>query len=109
MTTSPHFLRRRDERYRVNCRAHLECRGISQTVEVVDFSAQGLRVDGAAGLAPGDKVSITLTPERSIEGAVVWSVWHKAGVKPSVPLAEGDPAFIYLVNEAAQLRAQDPE
>jgi hypothetical protein len=109
MTTSPHFLRRRDDRYRVNCRAHLECRSISQTVEIVDFSMQGLRVDGATGLAPGDKVSIALSPVLKIEGVVVWSVWHKAGVKLPAALRDGEPAFIYLANQAAKLREQDSE
>ncbi len=93
---SRNFLRRRDSRQRVSVEAIIECRDVAQKVKVVDFSASGLRLDGIKGLAPGDPVQISLTPELKIDGQIAWSVWHKAGVKLLAPLAEDHPAFCFL-------------
>jgi hypothetical protein len=95
MTTSlRHFLRRK---------ALIECRGLSQKTQVVDFSTAGLRIDGVSGLATGDHVWIAFAPDLSVEGKIAWSVWHKAGVRLSRPLAESDPVYIYLADQAAAL------
>lgn len=80
--------------------AIVECRGVAQTVRVVDFSASGLRLDDINNLATGDPVQISLTPELVLEAEVIWSVWHKAGVKLLEPLAEDDPAYLFLVAQA---------
>lgn len=98
-----HFLRRSDARHRLNCSALIVCRGVSQKVEVVDFSSAGLRVDGAMGLAPGDRVLIAFAPDLSVVGTIAWAVWHKAGVKLSTALGEKDPVYAFLTEQAARL------
>lgn len=80
--------------------AVVECRGAIQRVRVVDFSASGVRLDGIKGLATGDPVQISLTPELIIEGQVAWSVWHKAGVKLLEPLTDDHPAYVFLLEQA---------
>ena len=100
-TSSRHFLRRKDARRRLKCNALVECRGLSQKIQIVDFSTTGLRMDGVSGLATGDRVRIAFAPDVSAEGKIAWSVWHKAGVKFSRPLAESDPVYIYLADQAA--------
>lgn len=80
--------------------AVLECRGAIQKVRVVDFSATGVRLDGIRGLATGDPVQISLTPELIVEGQIAWSVWHKAGVKFLEPLTDYDPAHVFLLDQA---------
>lgn len=97
------FLRRRDDRQRVNFTAILECRGVSQNVRVVDFSASGLRVDGIQGLAAGDPIQIYFTPDMMLEGEIIWSVWHKAGIKFLADLDETQPAFLFLTEQASAL------
>ncbi|MBS0252946.1 MAG: PilZ domain-containing protein [Proteobacteria bacterium] len=97
---SRNYLRRRDERQRVMVSASLECRGATQKVRVVDFSATGVRLDGIKGLATGDPVQILLTPELIVEGQIAWSVWHKAGVKFLKPLTADDPAHLFLLDQA---------
>jgi hypothetical protein len=97
------FLRRKDARHRLKCPAVIECRGVIHRIEVVDFSFSGLRIDGVVGLVSGDHVLITLTPQLAVEGTIVWSVWHKAGVKLSRPMAENDPLYMFLVDQAAQV------
>lgn len=97
------FLRRRDDRHRVSITAILECRGIAQNVRVVDFSASGLRVDGIRGLATGDPIQISLTPDISLAGEVAWAVWHKAGIKLLPELDETQPAYLFLTEQASAI------
>ena len=67
------------------------------------ISTAGLRLDGVTGLATGDYVRILLTPDLSVEGTIACSVWHKAGVKLSRPLAENDEIYMYLADQAAAI------
>lgn len=97
------FLRRKDDRKRVDCAAVIQCRGISRTVEVVDFSNVGLRIDKITSLAAGDRVTIAFTADLCLEGTIVWLVWHKAGICFSAPLSEADPVFRYLTERAAEI------
>jgi len=100
MTSSGHFLRRKDARRRVSCGAFVECRGISQRIHVVDFSTSGLRLDGVIGLTIGDHVLVTFAPNLKVEGRIAWSVWHKAGVELSLALSVADPVYIFLSEQA---------
>jgi hypothetical protein len=100
---SRHFLRRKDPRRHLNCNATAECRGVSRKIKVVDFSSAGLRVDEVTGLTTGDHVLIVFAPDLSVEGTIVWSVWHKAGLKLSFPLAEDDPVYIHLSKHATSI------
>lgn len=100
MVPARNYLRRRDARRRVMFAAIMECRGATQRVRVVDFSISGIRTDGTKGLAPGDPVRISLTPELNLEGAIVWVVWHKAGIKFLEPLTDDNPAYLFLVEQA---------
>lgn len=97
---SRNFLRRRDTRRRVMFSAIVECRGATQTVRIVDFSASSVRLDGISGLATADPIQIFLTPELVLEGRIAWSVWHKAGVELLEPLANGHPAYVFLTEQA---------
>jgi hypothetical protein len=97
------FLRRRDTRRRVMLAAIVECRGATQKVRIVDFSATGLRIDGINGLAMGDPIQILLAPEMVLEGQVSWSVWHKAGIKLLEPLTEDHPAYRFLTEQAKEI------
>ncbi|MBY0558651.1 MAG: PilZ domain-containing protein [Hyphomicrobium sp.] len=103
MALSRNFLRRRDPRQRVSFTAILECRGVSQSVRVVDFSASGLRVDGIQGLATGDPIQISFSPDMVLAGEIAWSVWHKAGIKLLPALGETDPAYVFLCDQAAAI------
>jgi hypothetical protein len=100
MVLSRNFLRRRDVRRRVSFSVVLECRDATQKVSVADFSASGLRIDGINNLAAGDPVRVYFTPTLAVAGEIVWSVWHKAGVKLTTPLTEDDPAYEFLVDKA---------
>lgn len=42
-----------------------------------------------------------ISSDLSVEGKIAWSVWHKAGVELSHPLAENDPVYIFLADQAA--------
>jgi hypothetical protein len=97
------FLRRKDARRRLKCAAAVECRGVTRRMEIVDFSPAGLRLDNVTGLAAGDHVVIAFSPTLATEGTVVWSVWHKAGVKLSSPLEETDSLYVYLSDQADTL------
>lgn len=103
MALSRNFLRRRDPRQRVSFTAILECRGVTQNVRVVDFSESGLRVDGIQGLATGDPVQISFSPDMVLTGEIAWSVWHKAGIKLLAALDEADPAYVFLSDQAAAI------
>ncbi|MFT3731660.1 MAG: PilZ domain-containing protein [Hyphomicrobium sp.] len=100
---SQNYLRRRDPRRRVMLGAIVNCRGVTQKVRVVDFSVSGVRLDGIKGLAAGDPIQISLSPELTIDGQVVWSVWHKAGVKFVPALSEEHPAFVFLAEQASAI------
>ena len=94
-------LRRQDERFRVQCDVQIRCRDIYQKAVVVEFSLGGLRVDRTFGLAPGDAVQLDFGPEVEVEGIVVWSVWHKVGLKLVRPLIKTDRLYTYLVEQEA--------
>jgi hypothetical protein len=98
---SGHFLRRKDNRRRVRFCAIVECHGVSRMIEVIDFSNAGLRVDKLTGLAVGDRLTISLTPDIAVEGTIVWLVWHKAGIQFMPPLTDADPAYRFLMDQAA--------
>jgi hypothetical protein len=100
---SGHFLRRKDNRRRVRFSAIVECHGVSRTIEVVDFSNVGLRIDKLTGLAVGDRVTIAFTPDIAVEGTIAWLVWHKAGIRLTPHLTEDHPAYRFLMNQAALL------
>jgi hypothetical protein len=80
--------------------AIVECRGVAQNVRIVDFSLSGVRIDGIRGLAMGDPIRISLTPDLALEGQVAWSVWHKAGINLLSPLTEDHPAYVFLAEQA---------
>jgi hypothetical protein len=101
MALSRNFLRRRDPRQRVSFTAILECRGVAQNVRVVDFSPSGLRVDGIQGLATGDPIQISFSPDMVLTGEIAWSVWHKAGIKFLPALDEVHPAYLFLSDQAS--------
>ncbi|CAA2142110.1 PilZ domain-containing protein [Hyphomicrobium sp. ghe19] len=103
MALSQNFLRRRDPRQRVSFTAILECRGVSQNVRVVDFSATGLRVDGIQGLATGDPIQISFSPDIVLTGEIAWCVWHKAGIKLVSALDEAHPAYLFLSDQASAI------
>jgi PilZ domain len=94
------YLRRRDARSRVMLAAIVECRGAAQNVRIVDFSMSGVRIDGIRGLATGDPIRISLTPELVLEGQVAWSVWHKAGINLLSPLTDDHPSYVFLAEQA---------
>lgn len=96
------FLRRSDTRKPVRCGGIIECRGISRTITIIDFSNLGLRIDHLTGLVAGDRVTISFTPQLVIEGTIAWLVWHKAGMRFLRPLTVSDPIHIYLTSEASK-------
>jgi len=103
LSFSRQFLRRRDDPHRMKCAAIVECRGIARNIEIVDFSNAEMRLDRVTGLVAGDYVRIALTPELAVEGTISWAVWYKAGFKLIRPLAESDPAYVYLAEQAAEV------
>jgi len=100
-TNSGHFLRRKDKRRSVQFGAIAECHGISRAIEIVDFSSAGLRIDKVTGLAAGDRVTVSFTPDVTVEGKIAWLVWHKAGLHFTQPLKQEDPAYRFLMERAA--------
>ncbi|MBN9280901.1 MAG: PilZ domain-containing protein, partial [Hyphomicrobium denitrificans] len=54
-----------------------------------------------SGLAAGDRLKISFTPDISVEGTIAWLVWHKAGLQFTKPLKQDAPAYQYLVERAA--------
>lgn len=95
------FLRRKDQRRRVQFSAIAQCHGIARAIEVVDFSNSGLRIDKVTGLAAGDRLTISFTPDVSVEGTIAWLVWHKAGLQFTQALKQEDPAYRFLLERAA--------
>jgi len=100
-TNPSQFLRRKDKRRSVQLSAIAQCHGISRAIEIVDFSNAGLRIDKVKGLAAGDHVRISFTPDISVEGTIAWLVWHKAGLQFTQALKQDDPAYRFLLERAA--------
>lgn len=98
---SNQFLRRKDKRRNVQFSAIAECHGIARPIEVVDFSNTGLRIDNVKGLAAGDQLTISFTPDVAVKGTIAWLVWHKAGLQFTQPLKADDPAYRFLLERAA--------
>jgi hypothetical protein len=38
-----------------------------------------------------------------VGGKVIWSVWHKAGIKLAPPLADDHSAYVFLSEQAATI------
>ena len=86
-------LTRKSPRTEVQIRAILYSRNTFQSSVISDLSVDGAGLYGAAGIAPGDAVTIKLLNGRELFGKVVWWLDGKCGVEFDRPLRENDPIF----------------
>ena len=85
------------ERHGTRTRAILHCRSRFQSIIIRDVSRSGIKLENAAGLIPGDAVTIELLSHRNLRGKVAWSVASFAGVVFDSPLPEHDPLLTCLL------------
>ncbi len=91
LATASEATRRSFERHEIRARALLHSRGRFQTIILRDIARSGIKLQNAAGLIPGDAVTIELLSRRKLPGKVAWSVASFAGIVLDSPLAEDDP------------------
>lgn len=63
---------------------------------ISDFSEGGLRIQGCFGIVSGDTVALELLTAHRITAVVVWSIFGRAGVRFSQPLAPENPVLSAL-------------
>jgi hypothetical protein len=68
--------------------------GRAQTVTIRSISREGMTVEYACGFHPGDAVSLQLFSNRTLSGAVLWSVAAYCGIAFAAPLGEDDPVLL---------------
>ena len=91
LATAKEVTQRSFGRYGTRTRAILHSHGRFQSIIIRDISRSGIKMENAAGLIPGDAVTIELLSRRNLRGKVAWSVASFAGVVFDSPLAEHDP------------------
>jgi hypothetical protein len=89
-------LRRRYERHAAAIIALVHCHGRHQTVSILDFSAGGLQLQGAFGVAQGDQIEVELLSGHRLRAKVVWSLGSRIGAQFSPVLASDNPALAVL-------------
>jgi hypothetical protein len=93
-------LRRQHERRAVAIKALVQCHGRYQTVSILDFSAGGLQLQGAFGVAAGDQIRIELLSGHKLSAKVAWSLGSRVGAAFTPALAPDSPAFLALQGAA---------
>jgi hypothetical protein len=71
-----------------------------RTVSILDFSAGGLQLQGAFGVATGDLVGLDPLSGHRLRAKVAWSLGSRIGARFSPPLARGTPALTVLERPA---------
>jgi PilZ domain len=66
----------------------------AQSVTIRSISREGMTVEYARGLQPGDAVRVQLFSNRTLMGAVRWSLAAYCGIAFTAPLAEDDPVLL---------------
>ena len=94
-------LRRRHERRSVAVTALVHCHGRFQTVSILDFSAGGLQLQGAFGVAPGDQIEIELLSGHRLAAKVAWSLGSRIGAAFTPALAADSPGLVALQRSVA--------
>jgi len=73
--------------------ALLHFKGRTQSVIVRGVSRDGIKIEFAYGLTPGDEIKIEFMSGRMLQGTVVWSVAAYCGIEFPSLLAEDDPVL----------------
>jgi hypothetical protein len=81
------------ERNEATRHAIVHSHGRLQCAAVHDLSREGIKLDNAFGLTPGDAVTVELLSRRTLGGTVAWSVAAFCGIEFDRPLAEDDPVL----------------
>lgn len=71
---------RRFARSNVRIRGFLHCHGRFQGVLIKDISRGGMMIEGAFGVAPGDKIVMEMLSGRRVSAKIVWVISPRAGV-----------------------------
>ena len=94
-------LRRRYERHAAAITALVHCHGRHQTVSILDFSAGGLQLQGAFGVAQGDQIEVELLSGHRLRAKVAWSLGSRIGAQFSPVLVPDSPALAALQRAAS--------
>lgn len=89
-------IRRRHERRLAAVTALVHSHGRFQTVSILDFSTGGLQLQGAFGVAVGDKITVELLSGHRLPGKVVWSLGSRIGAQFVPALSADDPGIAAL-------------
>jgi hypothetical protein len=89
-------IRRRHERRSAAITALVHSHGRFQTVSIVDFSSGGLQLQGAFGLAVGDRITVELLSGHRLPGKVVWSLGSRIGAQFVPALSPDHPGIVAL-------------
>ena len=80
-------------RQRVQLRALLIGHGRASSVTIRDYSLRGLRLEGARGFAPSERVTVELLTGHRLPVVVAWLHGTDVGVRFVGPIAPGNPAL----------------
>ena len=71
------------------------------TITIIDYSRDGLRLEGATGVAVGERITVQLLTGDRLPLAVAWAFDDKIGAEFLGPIRPDHPAMIAL-DQAAQ-------
>ena len=93
-------MRRQFERRALRANAFIHCRGRYQRAKVVDYSQDGLQLQGTFGLMKRDPILIELLSGTRVQGRVAWTLGAHTGVAFTEVLPESHPALAELARKA---------
>jgi PilZ domain len=101
-------IRRRHERRSATVTALVHSHGRFQTVSIVDFSSGGLQLQGAFGLAVGDRIIVELLSGHRLPGKVVWSLGSRIGAQFAPALPPDHPGMLALQRSVGAAEGGNP-
>jgi hypothetical protein len=96
-----HCARRQCERQPARIAALVHCHGRFQTVSIVDFSPDGLRLHDTFGIAAREEITVELLTGHRLLAKVAWSMGSRIGAQLVERLSPQHPALLAL-NQMAE-------
>ena len=93
VSIAQHAERRQSKRIKVSIAANIVADGTNHPATIVDASETGIGLRSDAPLKVGEPISVQLPNGRNLEGAVVWGLRDRAGMRLEVRLSVDDAIF----------------
>jgi hypothetical protein len=94
----------RQPRHSVRIKALLDAHGTCHSIEIIDYSRHGFKLERAFGIDPGQRVTVELRSGLRLPMIVLWVERGQAGVRFLGPIAPGHTVMRSLEQAARKYK-----